>query len=91
MQRKSKVNLRTSALRAASGGGAAGGAGASHPSDPPPPILTIGKNLSSIDVKYDYSTIITKLYPRGSGSAPSELTLNNPAYYPPEQIGRAHV
>ena len=47
-----------------------------------PPIMTIGKNLSGIDVKYDYSSLITKLYPRGSGSAPSELTLNNPGWWP---------
>lgn len=84
MQRKFKSNLRTSALRAASGGAAVGGAGASHP-PPQPPILTIGKNLSSIDIKYDYSTIITKLYPRGTGSAPSELTLDNPPFFPVEQ------
>ena len=44
--------------------------------------MTIGKNLSGIDVKYDYSSLITKLYPRGAGSAPSELTLNNPPWYP---------
>ena len=46
------------------------------------PIMTIGKNLSGVDVKYDYSSLVTKLYPRGTGSAPSELTLNTPNWYP---------
>ena len=47
-----------------------------------PPIMTIGKNLSGIDVKYDYSSLITKLYPRGAGSPPSELTPGTPAWCP---------
>ena len=50
-----------------------------------PPILTLGKNLNGINIKYDYSKLVTKLYPRGSGSAPSELCLNNPLYYPAGQ------
>ena len=44
--------------------------------------MRIGKNLSGIDVKYDYSSLVTKLYPRGSGSAPSELTFDNPGWWP---------
>ena len=47
--------------------------------------MTIGKNLNGIDLKYDYSNLITKLYPRGSGSSPSELLLDNPPYYPAAQ------
>ena len=46
------------------------------------PILTIGKNLSGINIKYDYSKLVTKLYPRGTGSTPSELTLDNPLWFP---------
>jgi hypothetical protein len=47
--------------------------------------MTIGKNLSGIDMKRDKSQLVTKLYPRGSGSTPSELCLNNPAYWPSAQ------
>jgi len=49
------------------------------------PILRIGKNASSIDMQMDYSTQVTKLFPRGTGSAPSELRFDNPnwaPYYP---------
>jgi len=49
------------------------------------PILRIGKNASSIDMQMDYSTQVTKLFPRGAGSAPSELKFDNPnwaPYYP---------
>ena len=38
-----------------------------------------------MDVLYDYSPIVTKLYPRGTGSAPSEMTLSAPSYYLPLQ------
>jgi len=48
-----------------------------------PPIITIGKNATGVDVQSDYSSIITKLYPRGAGSAPGELTLNSPPYFQP--------
>ena len=50
-----------------------------------PPILTIGKNLSGIDVLKDKTNLITKLYPRGTGSPPSELTFDNPQYWPAAQ------
>ena len=50
-----------------------------------PPILTIGKNLSGIDVLKDKTNLITKLYPRGTGSPPSELTLDSPTYWPAAQ------
>jgi hypothetical protein len=49
------------------------------------PIIRIGKNASSIDMQMDYSTQVTKLFPRGAGSAPSELRFDNPnwaPYYP---------
>lgn len=36
-------------------------------------------------MKRDKSQLVTKLYPRGSGSTPSELCLNNPAYWPAAQ------
>jgi len=51
----------------------------------PDPVLRIGKNVSSIDIQVDYSSVITKLYPRGSGSDPSELNLNWPWYFPSGQ------
>lgn len=57
----------------------------SPPPDDPDPLLRIGKNLKSLSVKIDYSEMITKLYPRGSGSAPSELTLATPQYWPAMQ------
>ena len=50
-----------------------------------PPILTIGKNLNGVDVLKDKTNIITKLYPRGTGSPPSELTLDSPQYWPAAQ------
>ena len=53
-----------------------------------PPILTLGKNLSGINIKYDYANLVTKLYPRGSGSTPSELTLNNPSWYPSGDLSK---
>ncbi len=43
------------------------------------------KNLTGIDVLEDNSSLITRLYPRGSGSTPSELCLDNPAYFPAAQ------
>jgi len=43
------------------------------------------KNLTGIDVLEDNSSLITHLYPRGSGSTPSELCLDNPAYFPAAQ------
>jgi hypothetical protein len=50
-----------------------------------PPLITFGKNATGVDVQYDYSPIITKLYPRGAGSTPGEMTLNAPSYYLPVQ------
>ena len=49
------------------------------------PIMTFGKNLNGIDDKYDYSTLCTKCYLRGSGSGDSELGLDNPQYWPAAQ------
>jgi hypothetical protein len=49
------------------------------------PIMTMEKNLTGIDVLEDNSSLITRLYPRGSGSTPSELCLDNPAYFPAAQ------
>jgi hypothetical protein len=49
------------------------------------PLMRIGKNLSSIDVQFDYSSIVTKLYPRGTGQTPSETRLDNPLFYPAYQ------
>jgi hypothetical protein len=49
------------------------------------PILTIGKNLSGVSVLKDKTSLITKLYPVGSGSTPSELALDMPPYWPPAQ------
>ena len=46
------------------------------------PVMTVGKNLSGIDLLRDRQQLITKLYPRGSGSTPSELTLDNPSFWP---------
>jgi len=57
----------------------------SEPFNANKPTMTIGKNLNGIDVMRDTSGLITRLYVRGSGSPPSELTLNNPPYYPVEQ------
>ena len=46
------------------------------------PIMAVGKNLSGIDILKDRQQLITKLYPRGSGSTPSELALDNPGFWP---------
>ena len=45
----------------------------------------MGKNLTGIDVLKDKTNLITRLYPRGAGSAPSESTLSNPLFYPVAQ------
>ena len=50
------------------------------------PIMAVGKNLSGIGILRDRQQLITKLYPRGSGSTPSELTLDNPGYWPAGQL-----
>jgi Protein of unknown function (DUF1142). len=50
------------------------------------PFLRIGKNLNGIDVSTDYSKLITVLRPRGAGSAPSELRLDSPEYWPAAQV-----
>lgn len=46
------------------------------------PIMTFGKNLAGLGLLKDRQSLITKLYPRGSGSTPSELCLDNPQYWP---------
>ena len=50
------------------------------------PIMTIGKNLAGLALLKDRTPLITRLMPRGSGSAPSELTLNNPSFWPSFQV-----
>ena len=50
------------------------------------PIMAVGKNLSGIDILKDRQQLITKLYPRGSGSTPSELALDTPAFWPAGQL-----
>ena len=50
------------------------------------PIMAVGKNLSGIDILKDRQQLITKLYPRGSGSTPSELALDNPGFWPAGQL-----
>jgi hypothetical protein len=49
------------------------------------PLMKFDKNLTGIDVLEDTSSVVTRVYCRGSGSSPSELSFSTPPFYPAAQ------